>query len=181
MKFGLNFTVDLNDAAITNDLQLFFDTFSKTAIREASFEIEKFAKKEMAGYYNEYSPEYYERTGQMRDWSYKRYAINVGGKYREGGVAILPGFTNHEPKGISEEEIYESVWDLGLHGRRVNHLRHYGDYLSPVAKDPVYIQGEPNRFGKIEKMVASDQFQNKMFNLGVEAAMKQKYSVLRFS
>ena len=180
MKFGLNFTVDLNDAAITNDLQLFFDTFSKTTIREASFEIEKFAKKEMAGYYNEYDPEYYQRTGQMRDWSYKKFHFRKG-NFREGGVAILSGFTNHEPKGISEEEIYESVWDLGLHGRRVNHLRHYGDYLSPVAKDPVYIQGEPNRFGKIEKMVASDQFQNKMFNLGVEAAMKQKYSVLRFS
>lgn len=180
MKFGLNFTVDLNDAAITNDLQLFFNTFSIVAIKEASNKIEEFAKKEMAGYYNEYDPEYYQRTGQMHDWSYKKFHFRKG-NFREGGVAILPGFTNHEPKGISEEEIYESVWDLGLHGRRVNHLRHYGDYLSPVAKDPIYIQGEPNRFGKIEKMVASDQFQNKMFNLGVEAAMKQKYSVLRFS
>lgn len=182
MKFGLDFTVDINESAITEDLQLFYDTFSKTATKEASCEIEKFAKKEIAGYYNEYDPEYYIRTGQMRDWSYKKYNIKVGNKYREGGIAILPGFTNHEPKGISEAEIYESVWDLGLHGRRVNHLRfYYEGHFFLVAKDPVYIQGEPNRFGKIEEMVASGQFQNKMFDLGVKAAMGQKYSVLRFS
>lgn len=181
MKFGLDFTVDINESAITEDLQLFYDTFSKTATKEASCEIEKFAKKEIAGYYNEYDPEYYIRTGQMHDWSYKKYNIKVGNKYREGGIAILPGFTDHEPKGISEAEIYESVWDLGLHGRHIDRLRHYGTYLSPIAKDPVYIQGEPNRFGKIEEMVASSQFQNKMFDLGVKAAMGQKYSVLRFS
>ena len=157
MKLGLDFTVDINESAITKDLQLFYDTFAANAVDKASHEIENFAKKEIAGYYNEYDPEYYERTGQMYDWSYKRYKTKVGSKYREGGIVINPALTNHEPKGITEAEIYESVWDLGLHGRYVHHLRHYGKYLSPVAKDPIYIQGEPNRFGKIEEMVLNSQ------------------------
>ena len=181
MKLGLDFTVDINESAITKDLQLFYDTFAANVIDKASYEIESFAKKEIAGYYNEYDPEYYERTGQMYAWSYKRYKVKVGSKYREGGIVINPALTNHEPKGITEAEIYESVWDLGLHGRYVRRSRYYGEYFSFVVKDWVYIQGEPNRFGKIEETVSNSQFQNKMFDLGVKAAMKQKYSVLRFS
>lgn len=180
MKLGLDFTVKINDAAIVNDLNTFYNAFATTATIQASKKIEKFAQKEMSGYYSEYDPEYYDRTGQMRNHSFKRFAVKAG-NVREGGILVNPGFTNHEPKGITESEIYENVWDLGLHGRRVNHLRHYGEYLSPVASDPVYIQGEPNRFGKIEEMIASGDFQNEMFQLGLNAAMKQKYSVLRFS
>ena len=171
MKLGLDFTVDIKNTAIQNDIKLFYDTFSKTITIQASHKIEKFALTEMNGYYNEYDPDYYERTYQMYDWSYKRYAVK-GSKFREGGIFIKPEFTEHDPRGknFSEEDIYINVWDKGIHGVEYR----YGKNYEPI-------QGEPDRFGKIERIVASNQFQEEMFNNGISAAVKKKYSVLRFS
>lgn len=179
MKLGLDFTVEIKGAEICRDLELFYMTFARTAIGKAADQIEKFAQREMAGYYNEYDPEYYERTGQMRDLSYAKFKRGFGKRRYEGGIITRAGFTDHTPKGITEEEIYENVWDLGIHGVRAN--RHY-DYKTRKSYSTYEnIQGEPNRFGKIEEMVADSNFQNQMFKLGLDAAMKQKYSVLRFS
>lgn len=180
MKLGLDFTVDINNAAVIQDLNKFYLTFAQAATKEAATRIEKFARQEMIGYYTEYSPEQYERTMQMYNHSFKKFNYRGKNAY-EGGIFVNANFTDHEPKGITEQEIYESVWDYGLHGRFVNVFHHYGEYLTTVIKDPVYIQGEPNRFEKIENQVASAAFQNEMFQIGVNAAMKQKYSVLRFS
>ena len=167
MKIGLDYTVTINDKAIINDIKTFYETFAQAATQEAANRIEKFAQQEMNGYYNEYEPDYYDRTWQMLSSSYKKYSGRFASVY-EGGVIINPGFTNHSPRGITEEEIYENVWDKGIHG---------GEYRG---RNYVNIQGEPNRFGKIESIVGSDKFKKEMFDIGMEAAMGQKYSVLRF-
>lgn len=179
MKLGLDFSVELKDSAIQKDIELFYTTFARRAISEAADQIVKFARREMAGYYNEYSPEYYDRTGQMLDLSYTRFTIGFGKNHYEGGIITRSGFTDHTPKGITEEQIYENVWTLGTHGVRAD--RHYDFKTRKSYSTYETIQGEPNRFGKIEEIVASSDFQNRMFKLGLDAALAQHYSVLKFS
>lgn len=173
MKLGLDYTVEINDSAITQDLQKFYSAFAKAATKEAANRIEKFAQIQMNGYYNEYNPEYYERTMQMHDHSYKKFNMN-GGNIYEGGVFVNSSFTLHENRDddFTEEDIYTNVWEKGIHGWRSIPTR--------LGWEPVIIQGKPDRFGEIEKEVQKTSFQNEMFQIGVNAAMKEKYSVLRF-
>lgn len=170
MKIGLDYTVTINDKAIINDIKTFYEAFAQAATQEAANRIEKFAQQEMNGYYNEYEPDYYDRTWQMLNSSYRKYNGRFASVY-EGGVIINPGFTNHSPRGkdFSEEDIYINVWDKGIHG---------GEYRG---RNYEYIQGEPDRFGKIESKVYSDKFKKEVFDVGIKTAMEQKYSVLRFS
>lgn len=174
MKLGLDYTVEINDSAITQDLQKFYSTFAKAATKEAANRIEKFAQIQMNGYYNEYDPEYYERTMQMHDHSYQKFNMNSGNIY-EGGIFTNSSFTFHESvdDNFTEEDIYTNVWEKGIHGWKV--------VLSRSGSETVVIQGKPDRFGDIEKEVQKTSFQNEMFRIGVNAAMKEKYSVLRFS
>jgi hypothetical protein len=173
VKLSLDYTVDFNKGALISDLQKFNKAFGETIVRAATPKIYEFARKEMSGYYGEYYPDYYERTYQMQDHSYKKFMIKRGNTY-EGGLYFDPGFTFHEDADISEASIFENVWDLGIHGYRKKRGAGRDNHEWEA------IQGEPNRFAKIADIVESAKFQDDLFNIGMEAAMSQKYSILRF-
>jgi len=176
IKLGLDYTVKFNSAALVRDLELFNRAFGETVIRAATSKIYSFAQQEIAGYYGEYEPDYYNRTDQMRNRSFQRFQIKRGNMY-EGGIIFRPAFTNHENAGITEEQIYETVWDKGWHGKGTFYTR---NSEGRNERNSGYIEGEPERFSKIEKMVESPQFQDALFEQGMEAAMKRSYSVLKF-
>lgn len=186
------------EQALYNDLEKFGEIFCSTVVEKAAPKIKQFADREMAGYYAEYHPEFYERTGQMKDKSFTQF-VTKGMPY-EGGIEINSGNTHHHggfyPKwgspepGISEEQIYTSVWDLGLHGRKgANHYTNTYHIFDENGKDKFelktlgekrHIQGMPHRLDHLVRKVWGSEFQNQMIQIGLDKASKQRYSVLKF-
>lgn len=186
------------EQALYNDLEKFGEVFCSTVVEKAAPKIKQFADKEMAGYYAEYHPDYYDRTGQMKDNSFTQF-VTKGMPY-EGGIEINSGNTHHHggfyPKwgssepGISEEQIYTSVWDLGLHGKKgANHYTNTYHIFDENGKNKFelrtlgegrYIQGMPHRLDRLVRKVWGSEFQNQMIQIGLDKASKQRYSVLKF-
>lgn len=186
------------EQALYNDLEKFGEVFCSTVVEKAAPKIKQFADKEIAGYYAEYHPDYYDRTGQMKDNSFTQF-VTKGMPY-EGGIEINPGNTHHHggfyPKwgssepGISEEQIYTSVWDLGLHGKKgANHYTNTYHIFDENGKNKFelrtlgegrYIQGMPHRLDRLVRKVWGSEFQNQMIQIGLDKASKQRYSVLKF-
>lgn len=186
------------EQALYNDLEKFGEIFCSTVVEKAAPKIKQFADREMAGYYAEYHPEFYDRTGQMKDKSFTQF-VTKGMPY-EGGIEINSGNTHHhggfypewgspEP-GISEEQIYTSVWDLGLHGRKgANHYTNTYHIFDENGKDKFelktlgekrHIQGMPHRLNRLVRKIWGSEFQNQMIQIGLDKASKQRYSVLKF-
>ena len=186
------------EQALYNDLEKFGEVFCSTVVEKAAPKIKQFADKEIAGYYAEYHPDYYDRTGQMKDNSFTQF-VTKGMPY-EGGIEINSGNTHHHggfyPKwgssepGISEEQIYTSVWDLGLHGKKgANHYTNTYHIFDENGKNKFelrtlgegrYIQGMPHRLDRLVRKVWDSEFQNQMIQIGLDKASKQRYSVLKF-
>jgi len=186
------------EQALYNDLEKFGEIFCSTVVEKAAPKIKQFADREMAGYYAEYHPEFYDRTGQMKDKSFTQF-VTKGMPY-EGGIEINSDNTHHRggfyPKwgspepGISEEQIYTSVWDLGLHGRKgANHYTNTYHIFDENGKDKFelktlgekrHIQGMPHRLDRLVRKVWGSEFQNQMIQIGLDKASKQRYSVLKF-
>lgn len=186
------------EQALYNDLEKFGEVFCSTVVEKAAPKIKQFADKEIAGYYAEYRPDYYDRTGQMKDNSFTQF-VTRGMPY-EGGIEINSGNTHHHggfyPKwgssepGISEEQIYTSVWDLGLHGKKgTNHYTNTYHIFDENGKNKFelrtlgegrYIQGMPHRLDRLVRKVWGSEFQNQMIQIGLDKASKQRYSVLKF-
>ena len=185
------------EQALYKDLEKFGEIFCSTVVEQAAPKIKKFADQEIAGYYAEYKPEFYNRTGQMKDKSFTQF-VTKGMPY-EGGIEINSGNTHHHggfyPKwgspepGISEEQIYTSVWDLGLHGRKGdNHYVRQYNIFDDEGKEfehrdfgeNNHIQGMPHRLDRLVRKVWSADFQNQMIQIGLDKASKQRYSVLKF-
>ena len=205
-----NLTIKINgkleesfEHVLYNDLKKFGDVFCETIVKNATPKIKEFADKEIAGYYAEYHPEYYKRTNQMKTKSFKPFTI-TGSKY-EGGIKFDSSYTHHHggfyPKWGSpnpgfkdvedqEQQIFQSVWDLGLHGRKgTNHYTNTYHIFDETGKDEFelrtlgekrYIQGKPYRLEHLVEQVYSADFLNKMIQMGLDKASKQRYSVLKF-
>lgn len=204
LRWKKNSIDGINDSDLENDIKKIHETFSQTVIEEATTVIEKFANQEIEGYYGEYDPEYerreeegnppdyyYIRTDQMHNDSYKRFT-DTKGKYRQGGIEFNPSETKHTggyrrgqekptKPGITEEQIYTSVWDLGYHGRTSFTLRVYnskGEDYKITETD--YIRGEPHRFDRIIHNASAPNLINDFKKKGLLAVQKQNYSVLKF-
>lgn len=194
----------INDSALENDLKLMQETFCKTVIERAIPTIEKFAAQEIEGYYEEYDPKYaereeegnppdyyYIRTNQMMDKSFQRFSITEGKTY-QGGIEFDPSETKHtggyrrgaktpsEP-GLTEEQIYTSVWDLGYHGRTSYTYRVHdsvnGDHS---IIETHYIGDTPHRFDRVIEKASAQSVIDRLRNAGLSAVQKQNYSMIRF-
>lgn len=178
----------ITDGQLESDIKLIKETFCQTVVENAVTRITKFAQQEMEGYYAEFDPpDEYPRTEDMKKNSFISYKKTKGDIY-QGGIVISSAFTKHmggflkqgeetEP-GLTEEEIYTSVWDLGLHGRRRTHFIHSGNFY---ASDTEYKQGVPHRFDHMVQKASTQGFLNNLERSGLSAVTKQKYSVLRFT
>ena len=165
--------VDLDEKLIEADLRKFSEICCETIAKEAAAQINRFAYEQMFGYYGEYKPDIYERTEQMLIDSHKEYYAHHGNVY-EGGIEINSAFTNHKPKGITEEEIYDEVWIMGGHGW--THFK-YGD----IDKWR-YNQGETDRLLTLKQKAYSKETKQKLLSLGIKKARNRNngYSILKF-
>ena len=202
-KGATNGIEGVDDGALEADIKKIHETFCQTVIERAIPIIEKFAIQEMEGYYDEYDPEYdrreeegnppmyiYDRTDQMRNKSFQQFT-KVNGKIYQGGIEFDPSATKHmggykrgsdkpSKPGITEEQIYTSVWDLGYHGRTSYTYRvyEYNGYRSVTETE--YIAGTPHRFDRLIKNASNQKYIKQLTNAGISAVQKQKYSVLKF-
>lgn len=191
MKVKINSDVLINQKDLESDIKKFVEICATTIVEEAANLIKKFAFYQMVGYYEEYTPRRYKRTGQMRDSSYKSFVITKGNVY-EGGVIINSSNTNHrrgyyvtdenkrgsgdinlrEPS-IKEEYIYDNVWIKGSHG-----------YENVGYGGEVYwreITGVPDRMNKLKRKAYSKDFKERLLAKGMRKAKSQSYSILNFN
>lgn len=161
----------IDGALLTADLKKFAEIYCKTVQDTAAKEITKLAKMAMDSYYKAYDPRYYDpRTNKMRDFSFQEYKEIVGNEYR-GGIRINPDFTDHNPRGVEESDIYNFVWEEGSHGV---------EYL-PSGHRIIYGKGEPkNRYEEIEKKVYSRKKKQEYNSIGMNTAKKASYTLLHF-
>lgn len=162
----------IHGALLTADLKKFAEIYCTTVQDLAVKDITALAKMAMQSYYGAYDPRYYDpRTNQMRDSSFEEYREIVGNEYR-GGIRINPDFTNHDPRGVEESDIYNFVWEEGSHGVE----------LLPSGNRIIYGKGEPkNRYREIEKKVYSRSKKQQYNAKAMNAAKKASYTLLHFN
>lgn len=153
------------------DLKKFAEIYCTTVQDLAVKEITTLAKMAMQSYYGAYDPRYYDpRTNQMRDSSFEEYKEIVGNEYR-GGIRISPEFTDHDPRGVEESDIYNFVWEEGSHGVE----------LLPSGNRIIYGKGEPkNRYEEIEKKVYKRSKKQEYNTKAMNTAKKASYTLLHF-
>lgn len=207
-KGATNGIEGVDDGALEADLKKIQETFCQTVVERAIPIIEKFAIQEIEGYYDEYDPEYdrreeegnppayfYIRSDQMRNKSFQQFT-EINGKTYQGGIEFDPSATKHmggykrgsdkpSKPGITEEQIYTSVWDLGYHGRTSYTYRVYGSgdaytHGYRTVTETAYIARTPHRFDRLIKNASNQKYIKQLTNAGISAVQKQKYSVLKF-
>lgn len=193
LRWKNNTIEGVTDGDLEADIKKMRQAFCETITQKAAERIEKFAAKEMEGYYDEYEPTYYKRTYQMYNDSYRQYLPKPQGNIYRGGIEISSGFTEHhngmidnlkgiegnfKNMGITEEEIYTNVWDKGIHG--VQTIHHTGITRYTSWTDTKIIPGMPHRFDRVKQKSSASGFFNALERSGLAAVKQQKYSVLRF-
>ena len=176
MSISIKPKVEIDIKAIEADLFVFAETFCSTVALEAVSMIKDFAFHEMIEYYNEYDPYVYIRTFKMRDHSYKKHYEKINNGF-EGGIDIHSSNTYHPDKHISEEQIYEKVWVEG--SRAIDKIQ----YRSAKNGDVAFfrkMQGEPYRIDNVKRKAYSNDTIQQLIAKGMKAALRQKYSILRF-
>jgi len=165
----------INTALLKADLKKFAEIYCETVQKLAVEEATTLAKMAMEEYYKAYEPFYYvPRTKQMKDKSFKPYKEIVGNEYR-GGIRIDPSFTNHIPKGVEEGDIYNYVWEEGIHGFETFRKESRGGAI------PIYGKEEPkNRYEEIDKKLHELKKRKELNNKAMTVAKQGAYMMLRF-
>ena len=70
----------IGQAEIDADIKKFVEIYCKTGAKIAGEEFEKRAKKAIQAFYNDYSPTWYDRTGNMMNNSFRKYYHNNSDK-----------------------------------------------------------------------------------------------------
>ena len=164
----------IDTALLKADLEKFAKTYCTTVQELAIEEATTLAKMAMESYYEAYEPYYYHRTNQMKNSSFKPYKENIGSEYR-GGVKIDPIFTNHLTENISESDIYNYVWEEGIHGFETFRKENRGE------RTPIYGKGEPkNRYEEADKKLHSRAMKRKINEKAMTIAKQGSYTMLHF-
>lgn len=155
---------------LENDLNTFYRIWGETCATEAESRIKQFAQEEMEAYYGEYDPiVYIPRTNQMKNSSYTPFREKTD-CYYTGGVLINfeSPTTNHEPRGISEEAIYDLVWERG---------KHYIGGSTYTGKRK-YVGSGINHYKAIQERAYA--IKEEINEIGLRKAREGKYSILSF-
>ena len=167
--------VNIDTSILKADITKFAKTYCEAVQNLAVEEATTLAKAAMESYYGAYEPFYYDpRTNQMKEKSFKSYKEKIGNSYR-GGIEINSDFTNHQPKGVEESDIYNFVWEEGIHG--FEYFR-TGDKHN---RQPIYGKGEPkNRYDEIDRKLHSPSKKREISEKAMATAKRGAYTMLRF-
>lgn len=149
---------------LMDDLRLYLKTYAEEYCKEGAKEITAMAAMAIQSFYNNYTPEYYDRTEDLLKNSYSLYYHNNGNTIY-GGVKISS--INMQPyvgAGISQYDIAYSAWTKGLHGfeNRDSNMRIHT--FPPVAM--------------IEMEIRNKSFLNRLDKKASLEARKNKYDYI---
>lgn len=155
----------LNQKVLENDIQKYLYTFADSYCRDAEVEITKMAKYAIKQFYEDYTPNYYDRTDDLKNNSYTPYYHN-NGKAIYGGVRINSDKMQPYQRGTKYETdpiwIAGWAWEQGYHGH-------------PIRQ----IQTTPP-LDMVRGMMKESKFLNKIQTNAERVATSQEYSILQF-
>ena len=156
----------INEKELQKDINKYLKSFAETYCKQATIAITDMARNAIQRFYDEYEPEYYNRTDDLLNNSYSPYYHN-NGRNVYGGVRIHSG--NMQPyvgSGISEFEIASSAWKEGIHGfEERDPLKRIHTY-PPIAM--------------VQMEMGNKSFLNRLQQNASSVAEKQQYSILKF-
>lgn len=152
--------------SLEKDLEKWIKVYSTEFCKEAADKITDKAKDAIRRFYEEYTPEYYNRTDDLLENSYSRYYHNNGKKVY-GGVRLHSlNMQPYKNAGITQGEIAMSAWELGVHGFR------YGDPVEKIyTTPPLYV---------LRQYINSDELLNHLSSHALSKAKEQKYDSFIF-
>ncbi len=118
------FTVDEQklEQKLKKEIKDYLETYAYTYTKEAAIELTKVAKSAIEAFYNDYEPNWYHRTGQLKRNSYEFYHHNNGRRYY-GGVRIsakdMVAYKKRIEDGWIDRDpwlVVASAWEGGWHG-----------------------------------------------------------------
>ena len=154
----------VDQKALIKDLKKYMYTFADEYCHEAATEITKIAKYAIEQFYNDYSPDYYDRTYDLRENSYSRYYHN-NGRAIYGGVRINSEKMQPYNRGSKWETNPFEVASFAWHGWHGNPIRNI--YTTP----PLDI---------VKEGASKQEFLNKLREKAENVAKNQEYSILKF-
>lgn len=153
-----------NQKDLEDDIQKYLYTFADAYCRDARVEITKMAKYAIEQFYQDYTPNYYDRTDDLKNNSYTPYYHN-NGKAIYGGVRInSEKMKPYQPGTKSETDPFE-VASFAWHGWHGDPIR--GIYTTPP-------------LNMVKEMMKESNFLNKIQTNAERVATSQEYSILQF-
>ena len=105
------------DASLEQSLQRFADNVALAAANKAADEITERYKWVINKFYNSYKPDWYRRTYNLRDNSFKKYVKNSHKGVYYGGVSISSEYMEDSYKKYSPDKILDFALE-GFHGSK---------------------------------------------------------------
>ena len=163
--------IEINEADLRADIEKYLVTYAQTYAKSASEEFTKSAKDVIGSvYYGGYSPNYYHRTDDLKNNSYRKYCKNNGDTYY-GGVIIssddMSDYTNiwgDRQSTTPASSVVEWAWGAGYHG-----------YTGGNPENGIY-SFPPISALEMEIGIKTDNINNE----AIKVAKSQQYSVLQF-
>lgn len=156
----------VNNKELQKDISKYLKTYAEAYCKQAAKEITEMASEAIQKFYDDYTPNYYNRTDDLLNNSYSPYYHN-NGKAIYGGVRISSA--NMQPykgAGISQYEIASSAWRQGLHGFEQRDKDNRIHTFPPIVM--------------VQIGMGNKKFLDRLNDVGSEAAKKQTYSSFSF-
>ena len=149
--------------SLEKDLKKWVKTYAQAYCKQAAIELTETAKYAIQKFYNDYDPDYYDRTYNLLNNSYSLYYHNNGKKIY-GGVRISSVNMNDYKNGTTANDVVGWTWFEGKHG--------FYDYDVDY---PIYTYPPIN----IVKEKRNDPvFLKKLTDIATKEAKRQSYEVL---
>lgn len=156
----------IDEVALRNDIRKYMKTYAETYCKEAAKEITKMAGEAINQFYNDYTPDYYNRTDDLKYNSYSPYYHN-NGRVVYGGVRINSDRMRdyiHGNQITSAFDVASWTWLHGYHGHRGNGSNIY-------TYPPITI---------VQMGMYDPKFLQRLQDTGEKSAKNQTYRTIKF-
>lgn len=158
--------MEFDSRALQKEIDVYLRTYAIAYCKKASQELCKMAKYAIQRFYNDYTPDYYDRTFDLLRNSYSPY-YHDNGKAIYGGVRIhSENMKPYKGAGLSEFQIASRTWLQGHHG-----FRGTDPYEAIHTYPPVAL---------VQMEMGNKKFLNDLNKYAEKEALKKEYAILQF-
>lgn len=157
---------------LKNECRKYLTTFAIEYCSKAADELTNTAKYAIEEFYRDYNPNWYDRTNNLKDNSYKRYYKNHG-KRVIGGVYIgsdyMDNYYKKTKNGLIERDpflVASTAWESGLHGIYGWHTEDGKNGVVPI--------------DIVNKKMKDKKFLENLEESAYKKAMSQNYEILSY-